>query len=127
MKDEHDKHTLELIQQPKARPKHFDVMHSVADAASYGAPKPKGAKLVIADGMYGGLYVPVSMAAKDWKVTPRRIRALLAEGRLLGRLLDNGYWEVCFPYSFTFGTRGPSLKRQQRPEKRPAKPALIAV
>lgn len=127
MKDEHDKRTLELIQQPKARPKHFDVMHSVEDVASYGAPKPKGAKLVFGDGMYGGAYVPVSMVAKDWKVSPRRIRALLAEGRLLGRLQENGYWEVRFPYSFTFGTRGPSLKRQQRPEKRPEKPVLSSV
>ena len=101
-------------------PKPFDVMHAVDDLETYGAPRPKGSKLDLQSGIYGGAYVPVSMAAKDWKVTPRRIRALLSEGRLLGRLQANGYWEVRFPYSFTFGTRGPSLKRQQKPEKRPS-------
>lgn len=76
-------------------------------------------------------FVPVSFVAKDWNVIPRRIRALLASGRLAGRRQENGYWEVLYPYSFTFGTRGPSLKRQQRPPKRPKssteKPALRAV
>jgi hypothetical protein len=115
MKDEHDKFTGELHSMPKP----FDAVHAVVDVATFGEPSPKGAKFVAAGGLYGGAYVPVSMAAKDWKVTPRRIRALLAEGRLLGRLQVNGYWEVRFPYSFTFGTRGPSLKRQQKPEKRP--------
>ena len=47
---------------------------------------------------FGGVYhlVPVSFVAKDWKVTPRRIRALLAEGRLQGRQQANGYWEVIY-------------------------------
>lgn len=62
-------------------------------------------------------FVPVSFVAKDWKVTPRRIRALLAAGRLAGRVQDNGYWQVAFPYSFTFGTRGPGLKRHQKQER----------
>ena len=35
--------------------------------------------------------VPVSFAAKDWGVTSRRIRALLAAGRLEGCRRDNGY------------------------------------
>ena len=96
--------------------KPFDVGRSVQDFQSAGQPRPKGSKLVIAPGMWGGLYVPVSFVARDWKVTPRRIRALLAAGRLQGRLQENGYWEVCYPYSFTFGTRGPGLKRQQKPE-----------
>jgi hypothetical protein len=65
-------------------------------------------------------FVPVSFVAKDWKVTPRRIRALLAAGRLEGRLQDNGYWEVAYPYNFTFGRRGPALKRSQKPERSPA-------
>jgi hypothetical protein len=42
-------------------------------------------------------FVPVSMAAHDWKVTPRRIRHLLSTGRLEGRQGVNGYWEVGLP------------------------------
>lgn len=109
--------------QPKKqarRPKQFDSYRSVMDVESFVAPKPEGAKLVIAPGIEGGHFVPVSFVAKDWNVTPRRIRALLCEGRLLGRLQVNGYWEVRFPYSFTFGTRGPGLKRQQKQERRAA-------
>lgn len=63
-------------------------------------------------------FVPVSFVAQDWKVTPRRIRALLREGRLQGRVLSNGYWEVHFPYIYLFGTRGPALKRTQKQERR---------
>jgi hypothetical protein len=63
-------------------------------------------------------FVPVSFVAKDWKVSPRRIRALLSTGRLFGQFQPNGYWEVRYPYVFTMGTRGPSLKRQQKPEKK---------
>ena len=111
----------------RKHPKPFDVVHSVLDDQTLGAPVPKCAKRVIAAGMFGGAFVPVSFVAKDWNVTPRRIRFLLAAGRLAGRLQDNGYWEVCYPYSFTFGTRGPGLKRQQKPERRPKKPELRAV
>lgn len=42
-------------------------------------------------------YVPVSFVAKDWNVTPRRIRSLLAAKRLQGRAGANGYWEVAYP------------------------------
>ncbi len=62
-------------------------------------------------------FVPVSFVAKDWKVSPRRIRALLAAGRLWGQMQPNGYWDVRYPYIFTMGTRGPDLKRHQKPEK----------
>jgi hypothetical protein len=100
--------------------KQFDAVHSVSDMETFGAPKPKGAKLVQnGHSPFAAYFVPVSFVAKDWSVTPRRIRALLSAGRLAGQLQDNGYWEVRFPYSFTFGTRGPSLKRKQRPAKRP--------
>jgi hypothetical protein len=103
------------------QPKPFNIFNSVTDMASFGEPAPKGAKrAVIAEG--GGRmvnFVPVSFVAKDWNVTPRRIRALLSAGRLDGRVQVNGYWEVRYPYSFVFGTRGPSLKRQQKPAKRP--------
>jgi hypothetical protein len=96
-------------------PKGFQLFREVLDEKSSGETAPPDARLVIAGGFMGGRYVPVSFVAKDWGVTPRRIRALLMDGRLMGRRLDNGYWEVRFPYSFTFGTRGPSLKRQRRP------------
>lgn len=105
---------------PPRRAKPFDVMRSSTDADSFGTPAPEGARLVIAHGIEGGHFVPVSFAAQEWNVTPRRIRYLLSGGRLLGRLQDNGYWEVRYPYSFTFGTRGPGLKRQQKQERRAA-------
>lgn len=143
MKDEHDKTTLELAQvndapaqtsagfappghartAAKAHPRHpkpFDAIRSVPDAKTFSEPKPKCARTVLASGLEGGHFVPVSFVAKDWKVTPRRIRALLSGGRLAGRLQDNGYWEVRFPYLFTFGTRGPGLKRQQKQVRRTA-------
>lgn len=44
-----------------------------------------------------GNFVPVSFVAKDWNVTPRRIRSLLAAERLEGRREANGYWEVALP------------------------------
>ena len=67
--------------------------------------------------------VPVSFVAKDWNVTPRRIRSLLSAHRLEGRQQVNGYWEVCYPYHFIIGTRGPQLKRQQKPKR--GRPKLV--
>lgn len=104
----------------KPQPKPFDALRSVMDEKTFCEPKPKCARTVLAFGFEGGHFVPVSFVAKDWKVTPRRIRALLSGGRLAGRLQENGYWEVRFPYAFTFGTRGPGLKRQQKQERRTA-------
>lgn len=65
-------------------------------------------------------WIPVSMAAKEFGVTPRRIRALLAECRLLGRQLENGYWEVGFPFRVAVARRGPQLlvRRPKKPELR---------
>lgn len=126
MKDEHDKRTIDFIE-PVSHAKSFDKLRGTYDEKSLCEPLPKGAKPAL-----GGLrfcqsgYVPVSHAAKDWKVSARRIRALLSAGRLDGRLLDNGYWEVLYPYAFIFGTRGPSLKRQRKPDK-PKKTELRAV
>lgn len=65
-------------------------------------------------------FVPVSFVAKAWNVTPRRIRALLSAGRLAGRVQDNGYWEVLYPYAVRLGTRGPALQHQVKPERRAA-------
>jgi hypothetical protein len=118
---------VRLTEKPKQIPKAFQVLQSVSDEKSFCEEAPKNSKLVLAGGMYGGRYVPVSFVAKDWNVTSRRIRALLSAGRLLGRVQDNGYWEVHFPYSFTFGTRGPCLKRQQKPVRQRKKPELRAV
>ena len=56
-------------------------------------------------------FVPVSLVTKDWCVTPRRVRVLLAAGRLAGRQLENGYWEVAYPYTMTEGRRGPALRK----------------
>ncbi|MGA8864701.1 MAG: hypothetical protein WBM09_13475 [Gallionella sp.] len=103
--------------------KRFDLAHSVLDEQSAAKTEFRKPSAVV-DPSTGctislGNFVPVAFVARDWNVTPRRIRVLLAAGRLLGRCQPNGYWEVRFPYSFTFGTRGPSLKRQQRPPKRP--------
>jgi hypothetical protein len=64
-----------------------------------------------------GNFVPVLFVAKDWNVTPRRIRSLLAAERLEGRRDASGYWEVAYPYRFIIGTRGPVLKRQQKPKR----------
>jgi hypothetical protein len=64
--------------------------------------------------------VPVSAVAREWGISPRRVRVMLAEGRLAGRMLDNGYWEVFYPYQYVFGTRGPAMKRQQKQERRTA-------
>ena len=83
-----------------------------ADAGGFAA-----AAAVLPQKRFTRYFVPVSFVAKDWNVTPRRIRALLAAGRLEGRLQDNGYWEVAHPYRFTFGLRGPALKRSQKPER----------
>lgn len=144
MSNDHDQHPADLPElgdaagsgadgrsgqhgKPKRPPKGFQIWQSVQDEKSYFEDPPKSAKLVIAAGVYGGRYVPVAFVAKDWGVTPRRIRALLADGRLLGRVRENGYWEVHFPYSFTFGTRGPSLRRQQKPVRQRKKPELKAV
>lgn len=143
MKDEHDKVTLDLVPDAPAvasaspvsrgaapplarkRARVFQIYRSRQDEQSASEPRPNCAKTVLASGMFGGNFVPVLFAAKDWKVSPRRIRALLSEGRLLGRLLENGYWEVRFPYQFTMGTRGPGLKRHQRPPDKPKNPEAI--
>ena len=98
MKDQHDKHTADVLdfqQRTQIDPiyQHHERFYT---------------------------FVPVTTAAKDWKVSTRRIRALLTEGRLQGVRRDNGYWEVAFPYNFTFGQRGPALKRSQKSEGKAA-------
>ena len=38
--------------------------------------------------------LPVSSVARQWGISPRRVRQMLEQGRLEGRQRDNGYWEV---------------------------------
>lgn len=85
---------------------------------------PEGAKPLDGGVLgFGQCVVPVSSVAREWGVSPRRVRVMLTEGRLAGRLLPNGYWEVYYPYRYVFGTRGPALRRQRnQPEKPPRKP-----
>jgi hypothetical protein len=69
---------------------------------------------------FGRSVVPVSAVAREWGISSRRVRVMLAEGRLAGRMLENGFWEVFYPYQYVFGTRGPAMKRQQKQERRTA-------
>lgn len=76
---------------------------------------PKGAKPAFAGQPLGFSIsvVPVSSVARDWGVSARRVRVMLTTGRLAGQQLENGYWEVFYPYRYVLGTRGPSIKRQR--------------
>lgn len=142
MKDEHDNHTADLVIESakasgegaalsaaptvgiaaitkKRKTKRPFNRSLVVDEKTEFAEPPKCADRKPA-ALFGPFanFVPVSFVAKDWKVSSRRVRALLSAGRLFGQIQPNGYWEVRYPYIFTMGTRGPSLKRQQKPEKR---------
>lgn len=116
MKDEHDKRTLDPV--PPAKPFNY-FGKGTLDQASREAERPECAVLhpVPEVPLWQVYFVPVAFVAKDWNVTPRRVRFLLTAGRLAGRRNDNGYWEVAHPYRFTFGTRGPALKRSQKVKK----------
>jgi len=117
MKDEHDSSTADILKFKGSGKKAFPGGYGVLDEQSYSRSyqdPPKELKR----GMYGERFVPVSFVAKDWGVSTRRIRFLLFTGRLMGHQQDNGYWEVAYPYRYTFGVRGRSLKRQDRPSKR---------
>jgi len=77
-------------------------------------PAPHRRSKITDDGTktgYGLPVVSVSAVAREWGISSRRVRVMLAEGRLDGRQLDNGYWEVCYPYRYVFGTRGPAFNR----------------
>jgi len=111
----------------KAQPKRGSAFaRRREDVPSSKAPIPDCAtNSAPASALWGNYFVPVSFAANDWKVTSRRIRSLLAEGRLTGRRLDNGYWEVAYPYQYYIGTRGPALKRSQLPKR--GRPKLVGI
>ena len=109
--------------------KPFNFLKAVRDEQSSAKPAPEEAKVRPNSelGRIYSYYVPVSFVAKDWKVTSRRIRALLTEGRLMGRQQDNGYWEVLYPYLHTIGRAGPPLRRNQRPKKAEGNPVLKLI
>lgn len=77
---------------------------------------PAGATFDHGEWMRGweSAWVGVSIVAAQWGISPRRVRKLLADGRLWGRQLENGYWEVMYPYTYVFGKRGPPSKRAQQ-------------
>jgi hypothetical protein len=85
--------------------------------------KPKNQKTIGFEMQCGiKTWLPVSMAAHQFGVSSRRIRALLSAGRLAGRQADNGFWEVAFPFRVAMAMRGPQLL-----VRRPKKPELEAV
>lgn len=93
------------------------------EAASAACPRlPKAKERSGLHGCRWVRYLPVSLVARDWNVSSRRIRALLVESRLEGIRRANGYWEVAYPYRFTFGSRGPGLKRSQKAKKAERRP-----
>lgn len=134
MKDEYDKYTVDLEQiEQGERAAPGTGAPPPAKAAKTPRPKrltnqssrrpPPGAKPEY-EGFagFGRSVLPVSAAAKDWGVSTRRIRTMLSTGRLNGRRHENGYWEVYYPYRYTFGTRGPVVRLQQRQPVKPKKP-----
>jgi len=125
MKDENDKSTIDLVDAAGVCVPAAEAAGRTPDGVA-GKPKrlprqsayrpPQGAEP--ADGrprswLTSQFVVPVSAVARDWGISARRVRKMLEEGRLEGRQLENGYWEVCFPYRYVFGTRGPQIKRQR--------------
>ena len=54
-------------------------------------------------------YVSVASAARCLGVSERRIRALLAQGRIVGCKPDGRTWKVRWPLDVKPGKRGPDL------------------
>jgi hypothetical protein len=81
---------------------------------------PYGAKPAIPGGILGFCrsLIPVSVVAKTWGISPRRVRQMLEQGRLEGQQRENGFWEVLYPYRYMLGTRGPKM-RQHREKAAP--------
>lgn len=113
MKDEHDNHTGDFLQ--AAGDGGGPVSgHTASPAAEderclYEAQQ-RACQLM-------ETWLPPSLVARQWNVSSRRVRALLASGRLKGRQNENGYWEVSFPYTITEGRRGPPLRRREAKNK----------
>jgi excisionase family DNA binding protein len=56
-------------------------------------------------------FVTVRVAADFLGCSTRRVRALLAQGRLRGLRVKGRSWEVFWPLFVTPGRRGPDLRR----------------
>lgn len=122
-----DMNQLLFVGPQQLEPAHLPQGGELADKANVSARKPKRlprqsahlrpakAKPMDAANPLGNMrsVVPVSTVAREWGISARRVRTMLAEGRLEGRQLENGVWEVIYPYSYIFGTRGPDIKRQR--------------
>ena len=125
MKDEHDKSTIDLVDASQVDGPAALAAGRPADGGKLGKPKrlprqsafrpPSGSRPEDPANTVGNMrsVVPVSAVARDWGISARRVRKMLEEGRLQGRQLENGYWEVTYPYCYIFGTRGPQIKRQR--------------
>jgi hypothetical protein len=89
----------------------YKLSQEVIDLLKKDEQRRQGAAYVAEQRARQGMesWLPVSMVATQFGVTSRRIRALLAECRLKGRQLENGYWEVAYPYVTVMGRRGPKL------------------
>lgn len=55
------------------------------------------------------IYATVKQVAKRLNISERRVRQLLASGRMSGKRLDNGRWLVNWPLQITSGSRGPDM------------------
>jgi len=56
-------------------------------------------------------FIEIKFVARYLGVSTRRIRALLAQGRMLGYKNDRNIWMVDSSLQVRPGTRGPKLKR----------------
>ncbi len=69
-------------------------------------------------------FVPVHAVADFLGCSDRRVRALLAQGRIRGIRGKRGVWEVFWPLFVTPGRRGPDLRGYPlRRLQKPAKPS----
>jgi hypothetical protein len=113
MKDKHDKRTLDFVHSSRQEA-HLAAQRLGAHPV-YAAWENRLREQLIS-------FVSVAFVASEWGVTARRVRVLLCAGRLAGRQLDNGYWEVSYPYTLTMGRRGPAMRKygHRNPEQRAA-------
>lgn len=93
---------------------------AAASGGERSAQAVDGAPLTFGQRQGLASFLPVSVVAKEWGISARRVRALLSTGRLQGRQQENGYWEVCYPYTLTEGRRGPVMRKYaaKKPELR---------
>lgn len=54
-------------------------------------------------------YVTVAQVARRLDISTRRVRHLLASGRMSGIKQENGRWLISWPLQITAGKRGPDM------------------